>query len=89
MLSLSANLKDNIVPLPESQEDIAILLHLLSGKGDDYEKFKSDYQQSQRLYAMARKYDLEASFVAWARNLLLRFIDHNTALDCFAVACEN
>lgn len=87
MFALSANMQDNVVPLPESSEDIALLLTLLSGDAGDAETFKSDLDESLRLHKIIKKYDILGGSRQWATVLLARYIKENP-FECFAVAFE-
>lgn len=88
MFALSANAQDNVVPLPESSEDIALLLKLVSGKAGQTETFKSDLNQSLRLYRLVKKYNIVGGSREWASALLAQYA-YQDPFECFAVACED
>jgi hypothetical protein len=85
MLALSTGSKDTVVSLPDSGEEIAALLKVISRKAGDVEAFSSNLQESFRLLKLARKYDVDPS---WIGLLVCRFIKEDP-LECFALACEN
>jgi hypothetical protein len=89
MLSLSAAAQDQVIPLPEPSESIALFLKVITGKAGEAHTWKSDFNQSLQLYNMLRKYNTESSFRSWGSTLLMRFVTPENALECFAVACED
>lgn len=85
---MSANLQDDMVPLPESSGDVYSLLKILTGTAGNVDTFRADIKSSLRLFGLALKYEIVGGNLKWITSLLEQFIKDDP-LECFAAACEH
>jgi hypothetical protein len=88
MLDSSTNPADNIIPLPESSEDICSLLKILNGTAGRVQDFPADIKISVKLFSLTSKYQIIGACHKWIACLLIRFLREDP-LECFAAACEH